>query len=195
MTIRSEPDTTDAKRTGTASTASAPRASDPYRRILVPIDGSAVSASGVEAAIALAKLSGGRIRLLHVVDDLAHATGFESAATWLDEVRPALQRQARATLDDARRRVLQAGVTADAELVDALADDLATIVAAHAQQWDADLIVMGSHRRRGADRLLAGSDAEPVVRTARVPVLLVRAPVEDRAGEGSRRPPACSATS
>ena len=48
------------------------------------------------------------------------------------------------------------------------------VIAKYAEQWPADLIVLGTHGRRGIRRLVMGSDAEYVVRTARVPVLLVR---------------------
>ena len=48
-------------------------------------------------------------------------------------------------------------------------------MAEQARQWPADLIVIGTHGRRGVGRMLLGSDAEQIVRTAPVPVLLVRA--------------------
>ena len=44
----------------------------------------------------------------------------------------------------------------------------------HAQAWGADLIVLGTHGRRGLARVFMGSDAEQIARTAPVPVLLVR---------------------
>jgi len=44
------------------------------------------------------------------------------------------------------------------------------------KEWGADLIVIGTHGRRGANRLLLGSDAEQIMRLAPVPVLLVRTP-------------------
>jgi nucleotide-binding universal stress UspA family protein len=48
----------------------------------------------------------------------------------------------------------------------------------HAKSWGAELIVIGTHGRRGVGRILLGSDAEQTVRIAPVPVLLVRAPEE-----------------
>jgi len=50
------------------------------------------------------------------------------------------------------------------------------VVAEQASIWKADLIVIGTHGRRGAKRLLMGSDAEQIVRSAPAPVLLVRMP-------------------
>ena len=52
----------------------------PYRSILVPVDGSDTSARALAAALELAKEAGGRIRLLHLVDDLVYLSGFETAA-------------------------------------------------------------------------------------------------------------------
>ena len=54
-----------------------------------PIDGSATSDRGLDEAIALARLTGGSIRLLHVLDELVFVTGFETGATYLDTVLPA----------------------------------------------------------------------------------------------------------
>jgi nucleotide-binding universal stress UspA family protein len=48
------------------------------------------------------------------------------------------------------------------------------VVVAHAKRWKADLIVMGTHGRRGINRMFMGSDAELTVRNSPVPVLLVR---------------------
>jgi nucleotide-binding universal stress UspA family protein len=57
-------------------------------------------------------------------------------------------------------------------------------VASEARQWPADLIVLGTHGRRGVGRWLLGSDAERIARYAPVPVLLVRAPESDRDTDG-----------
>jgi nucleotide-binding universal stress UspA family protein len=51
---------------------------------------------------------------------------------------------------------------------------VADIVTRQARRWKADLIVMGTHGRRGVNRMIMGSDAELVVRNAPMPVLLVR---------------------
>src|SRR4030095_3138108 len=66
-----------------------------YQRILVPFDNSAASRCGLEQAIRLARLTRGTIRLLHVVDELGHVTGFETAETYHKEVRPGLWRRGR----------------------------------------------------------------------------------------------------
>ena len=74
-----------------------------------------------------------------------------------------------------KARVAAAGVTVDTLLMECFAERTSEIVIAQAQAWKADLIVLGTHGRRGIGRLLMGSDAEQIVRGATVPVLLVRA--------------------
>jgi nucleotide-binding universal stress UspA family protein len=67
----------------------------------------------------------------------------------------------------------QQGVQVDSVLLEAIGGPAADLIVAHAKEWAADLIVMGTHGRRGLRRLALGSDAEGVVRESPVPVLLV----------------------
>jgi nucleotide-binding universal stress UspA family protein len=145
-----------------------------YQRILVPVDGSDASRRALEQAIAVARLTGGAIRIVHVIDELAHVTGFETAETLCREVLPGLCRRGHKLLDDARTQAVSAGVAADVDLAECFAARVADILVQRAESWNADLIVMGTSGRRGAQRLLLGSDAEEVLRCANVPVLLVR---------------------
>jgi len=78
-------------------------------------------------------------------------------------------------LQEGKARVENAGVKVDTVLVDSVAVRLFEAVNDQVAAWNADLIVIGTHGRRGVGRLLLGSDAEQIVRTAPVPVLLVRA--------------------
>ena len=147
-----------------------------YRRILVPFDGSPTSTRGLDEAIALAKLTGARLRLVYLVDDLVFANGFETGAVYTTDVLPLMRSAGRSILASGRDRVLRAGVEVDTELLEGIGPRLADVVAEQAEAWHADLIVIGTHGRRGASRWLLGSDAEQVLRSAPVPVLLVRAP-------------------
>ena len=69
---------------------------------------------------------------------------------------------------------MQQGVQVDTLLFDNVSNRLCDTVLEQVKKWGADLIVIGTHGRRGVGRMLLGSDAEQVVRTAPVPVLLVR---------------------
>ena len=153
-----------------------------YRRILVPVDGTDASRQALDQAIVVARVAGGSIRLLHVVDELEHMSGFETAATYFGEVRPGLTRRARQLLDAARARTASAGIPADVELAECMATRFADIVVERSDSWKADLIVMGTNGRRGVQSMLLGSDAEQVLRSANVPVLLVPARAARRQG-------------
>lgn len=153
-----------------------------YQRILVPIDGSATSDFGLEEAIKLAQLTGASLRLVHVVDALTITKGLLPSAHYADEV-PAQKKEAgEQILEEARTRVAASGVKVEAFLFDSVLPRVSETVIEQAKAWNADLIVIGTHGRRGVGRVLLGSDAEQIMRMAPVPVLLVRAPqVEGKA--------------
>jgi len=147
-----------------------------YQRILVPIDGSPTSDHGLDEAIALARLTGASIRLLHVLDDLVFTTGFESGATYAGTVLPRLRQRSERILAAGRQRVSAATVAVDTLTIECFAKRPCDVIVEQATQWPADLIVIGTHGRRGVTRMMLGSDAEQVARMAPVPVLLVRSP-------------------
>lgn len=147
-----------------------------YQRILVPVDGSPTARRGLQEAIKLARLTGARLRLMHVVDELALASGLEAATMMTGDMLQLLRQGGERLLAKERARAEKAGVAADSVLADSLAGRICDQVVAQAKAWRADLIVLGTHGRRGVGRLLLGSDAEMIVRLATVPVLLVRAP-------------------
>jgi nucleotide-binding universal stress UspA family protein len=145
-----------------------------YQRILVPLDGSVTSTRALDEAVKLAQLTGGRLRLLHVSDVLTFATGFESYALYKADVLPTMKRAGEQILDDGRVHARLRGIEVDSVLTESAGPSVAEVVADQALQWHADLIVIGTHGRRGAARLLMGSDAEQIARRMPVPVLLVR---------------------
>jgi len=146
-----------------------------YQKILVPVDGSPTSMRGLQEAIKLAKLTGAKLRLLHVVDQISFATGMEAATLVTGEMMQLLREGGEKLLEQARARVERAGVRVDTVLCDSIAGRVCDLVIEQAAAWHAGLIVLGTHGRRGVGRLLLGSDAEMIVRLATVPVLLVRA--------------------
>jgi nucleotide-binding universal stress UspA family protein len=145
-----------------------------YHRILVPVDGSPTSQRGVETAIEMARLTGACVRLVHVLDELVFPIGFDTGASYLRDVLPRLRRKGERLLADAQARVAAAGIAVDSLLSECFATRISDVVLDQAKEWGADLIVLGTHGRRGWNRLFMGSDAEQVVRGAEVPVLLVR---------------------
>jgi len=146
-----------------------------YERILVPVDGSATSNAGLAEAIKLAKLTGAQLRLLHVIDDLPFVMSAEGFGAISADVLTLMRTTGEEILRTARTRALDAGIAADTVLLDGLGQRVSDFVAEQAKTWHADLIVLGTHGRRGPSRWLLGSDAEQIARVAPAAVLLVRA--------------------
>jgi len=144
-----------------------------YRRILVPVDGSKTAALGLREAIRLAKEGRSKVRLVHVVDEHGIIGVVEAGADVAGFMR-ALVRSGRAVLDRSQQTAKKLGVDAEKALRESVAGRAADEILAEAKKWRADLIVMGTHGRRGVSRLVIGSNAELVARLANVPVLLVR---------------------
>ena len=150
-----------------------------YQRILVPIDGSESSRLGQAEAIRLASLTGGTLRFFHVIDDLSFALALDAYAGHPGDWLKSLRRDGRGLLDKAMKDAADSGVRAEGVLHESLKDNIAQAVAAETDRWAAELVVVGTHGRRGLSRLVMGSGAGEILRTAHVPVLLVRPAVQD----------------
>lgn len=149
-----------------------------YQKILGPIDGSDTSARVVNEAMKLAKNQSARIRLIHVVNEFMVIAAYESAAgiTYSGDLMQALRDSGQKLLDKAKAMVAAEGIQVEAELLEAHGGQAGNAIVKDAEHSHADIIVLGMHGRRGFSRAVMGSDAEQVVRQARVPVLLVRNP-------------------
>ena len=145
-----------------------------YSKILVPVDGSDTSNRGLAEAIRLARLSGGRLKLLHVIDMLSFVTSPDAGLVMTPEILELIKQGGQQILATARRTVEDAGLQAETVLCEGFAGRVCDFVIDEAQKWGAEVIVLGTHGRRGVGRVLVGSDAEQVVRSSPVPVLLVR---------------------
>lgn len=147
-----------------------------YKRILVPIDGSQTAARGLEEAIRLAKDQGARLRLVHVVEEYAvvQGAGLEVAGPYVSDLIDTLRAEGKKIIARASALAGRRGVKADGSALESFSSRSSDCIVREAKKWHADLIVMGTHGRRGVNRLVLGSDAEIVVRTSPVPVLLVR---------------------
>ena len=144
-----------------------------FNRILVPIDGSGPSRVGLERAIALAKNQKARLRLMHVVDENSVVQGMEPNMN-VGDLLESLVAEGRRILAAAAATAKKHGVKAETVLYEVLIGRVADRIVREAAKWRADVIVMGTHGRRGIGRLIMGSDAENVLRQSPVPILLVR---------------------
>ena len=148
-----------------------------YKRILAPVDGSHTSTRGLKEAVQLAKDHQAKLRLVHVVDESALTLNPEAmggTGELIDSLINSLIDAGKQTLKNARTFANRHGVKAEAVMHENLAGRVADLILREARKWHADVIVMGTHGRRGISHMILGSDAETVVRSAAVPVLLVR---------------------
>ena len=144
-----------------------------FRRILVPVDGGKASSAGLALAVRLARESKARVRLVHLSQMMLGAPpagGMPMSALYDD-----LRRSGEAILRKAEAACRRARVQCDTSLDVAIANRPSDVIIDEARKWRADLIVMGTHGRRGLARLALGSEAERVARSAPVPLLLARA--------------------
>lgn len=144
-----------------------------YQKILVPIDGSTASLQGLHEALSIARGLGATVRVLHVVDEFVADSSLGPGSYYEESVK-ALREGGKATLTEAAEFARARGAEPETLLIDTIGRRAADVIIEQARDWGAELIVMGTHGRRGVRRLLLGSDAELVVRQAPVPVLLVR---------------------
>lgn len=141
-----------------------------YKKILVAVDGSATSLRGLDEALRLAKGTGGKLLLVHVVNELIVV---DPPAVGYELIMKSLRESGVKVLEDAAAHVRRADVPCEQKLIETLGGRAADEIVREARQWP-DLIVLGTHGRRGLKRLAMGSDAELVLRLAPVPVLMVR---------------------
>jgi len=143
-----------------------------YQRIMVAVDGSDTAGRGLKEAINLAKDQKAKLAIVHVIDIVVVFGAGQFPGAYIEATREL----ARDTIEQARKTARASGLEPEIqspEIVTAgyhVADTIAEL----ARDWKADLLVVGTHGRRGVSRLLIGSVAERVVRLAPCPLLLVR---------------------
>ncbi|RZF29635.1 universal stress protein [Paraburkholderia sp. UYCP14C] len=146
-----------------------------FHRILVALDGSDTASRAFDAALILAAESGAELMPLYVVDMpvIAYdAPGFDPCV-----IRDAFVEEGKRIVADAQSRLAARSVKGTPRTMEASipGEDVAKLIVAAALEWHADVIVMGTHGRRGFRRVMLGSVAERVLRSARCPVLMIPA--------------------
>jgi len=144
-----------------------------FKHLLVPVDGSETSMKAVSKAAELAKTFDSAITIVYVVDPYPFTGVGADFAYGQAQYLSAATTEANASLDAAKAIVLQAGIGTVATLVGeghAVHDAIVRAV----ESSGADLIVMGTHGRRGLERLVLGSVTQRVLGVTPVPVLVVR---------------------
>jgi nucleotide-binding universal stress UspA family protein len=151
-----------------------------YKHVLVAVDGSDTSNLALREAIKLAKEQQAKLRLVHVVDESPAYMSIDDATAadpgLIETIRKALRATGEKVLWQCNAVVRESGLEADStmKIVEALGPRIHDAIEEEATQWPADLIVIGTHGRRGFRRLVLGSVAEGLVRISTKPVLLIR---------------------
>ena len=148
-----------------------------YQQIIIAIDASDLAHKALEHGLALAKLTGAKTVVVTVTDSsvmlLSGADMVQvDTTTLVEDMDKAKAEGSRRLLDKATATAADAGVTIstlhlkDSDTVDGILEAATTN--------GADLIVMGSHGRRGLEQLLLGSQAAEVLSRSAIPVLIVK---------------------
>jgi nucleotide-binding universal stress UspA family protein len=144
-----------------------------FKHILVPVDGSATSMQAVSKAAGMAKAFGSEVTAVYVLDPYPFTGVGADFAYGQAQYLSAATNEANKALEDVKKLLDEAGVTSTTLVGEghAIHEGIVRV----GENVGADLIVMGSHGRRGLEKLVLGSVAQRVLQAAHVPVLVVRA--------------------
>jgi nucleotide-binding universal stress UspA family protein len=145
-----------------------------YKDILVAMDGSNASKGALKEAIRMAKLADGTVTVAYVLDRFAmfaYSANYDQFA-----MVEALRAEGDRILADAHKQATESNVACkvDTAETDNISEDVASCLQRYVQGHSVDLVVMGTHGRRGMRRMMIGSVAERFLRFSTCPVLLVR---------------------
>ncbi len=143
-----------------------------YQRILVPTDGSDITAKAVDSAISLAKVLGAQIVTLSVKEPFPYSAISEMQPVPPQEYFDAQERISATRVQQVQQACAAAGVACEVHTVEA--DHPWQAIIDVAKTAGCDLLVMASHGRRGVSALLLGSETQKVLTHSTVPVLVVR---------------------
>ena len=146
-----------------------------YKRIAVAVDGSKSSEAALEEAVKLARDVQATVLLLHVCEEMPMALDPEGMGLiQMNDIAKVIAEAGKALLERNRSKLAAQDISVETKLVESYGGRVGNVISQEAQKLNADLLVVGSHGRTGVDRLLLGSVAEGVSRSATMPVLLVR---------------------
>lgn len=143
-----------------------------FKHILVPVDGSPTSMLAVSRAAALAKTFGSAVTALYVIDPYPFTGVGADFAYGQAQYLSAATAEANTALDAVKKLMAESGVAVNAIMGEGHAVHQGIVRAI--QNTGADLVVMGSHGRRGLEKLMLGSVTQRVLAEVHVPVLVVR---------------------
>ena len=143
-----------------------------FKRILIPTDGSEITAKAVQTALGLARQTGGELLAIAVKEPFPYSAISEMQPVPPQEFFDAQERIAGARVKAVTDAAAAAGVKCTGYTVEALHPWEAVVD--HAKEQACDLIVMASHGRRGIAAMMLGSETQRVLVHTELPVLVVR---------------------
>ena len=151
-----------------------------YGRILVSIDESETSDLALKEALRLAKDQKAALRIVHVIDVSPAYLTVDTPYPFV-EYQKAMQEAGEKLLANRVTTARAAGVNVDAKLIkiEMYGERIYDVIEEQSKQWPADLIVIGTHGRRGFQHARLGSVAEGLLRLATKPVLVIRGPKQE----------------
>src|SRR6266487_6664368 len=154
-----------------------------YKRILVPVDGSETANRALRTAVALAAEQSAALHVVHVSEETPLYVSMDTLPYPPADLMEALHKEGEGILAEAVATARNQNIQADGKLlvIDGPGRGISEAIEQQAEHWNADLIAIGTHGRRGFRRLLLGSVAENLIRVARKPVMLIRGAKSRRA--------------
>ena len=145
-----------------------------YKTILVAVDGSDTSKLALQEAIKIAKNLGSKLYILHIADE--YISSWLGASIDVSKYQESMRQYGKEILQAMEDQARKAGVDVTCQLIE-FNDDSSRISEQILDYLDvcrAELLVIGTHGKRGVRRILIGSVAEEIIHTIGIPVLLVR---------------------
>lgn len=146
-----------------------------YKRIMVAIDGSETSDLALKEAIQLTKALHSQLCIIHIIQEVP-AYGIE----WVinqKRIQEIMRNDGQVILDKAKKAIENEGISAEIQLIEICnaVERISEKIIEAVGSWKADLLVIGTHGRRGFNRLILGSVAEETIHLSQIPIHLIRA--------------------
>ena len=147
-----------------------------YKRIMVAVDESFMTSQVMQAAVELAKVSGAHLAICHAIDEtiLAQRELAMMLPNSVGKTEARLRLGAQGFLGRLADEARAAGIEVEIRLVESEQKHVSDMLIDAASEWQADLVVVGTHGRRGIERFFVGSVADRLVRKGHTSLLLVR---------------------
>ncbi|MBL8373387.1 universal stress protein [Accumulibacter sp.] len=153
-----------------------------YKRIMVAVDDSFMTSQVLTAAVELARSTGAQLAICHAIDEtiLAQREVAMMLPNSVGKTEARMRMGAQGLLGRLAETARAAGIAAEIMLVESEQKHVSDMLIDAATEWQADLLIVGTHGRRGIERFFVGSVAERLVRRSQVSLLLVRGEERDQ---------------